>query len=95
MKVVITNNLSVEIQRDDGWYVYDIDLEECDSSAQLLDYLFQVFGKSWCTPQLIADVMRALNKVCLDRFGLPVQGVFCSFGYDSKVDWINNTTQRL
>ena len=94
MKVVATSNLSVEICDDDGRYVYDIDLEECVSSAQLLDYLFQVFRKSWCTPQVIADVMRVVDGACMERFGLPAQGVFCSFGYDSNVDWVNSTTER-
>jgi hypothetical protein len=30
-----------------GGYRYEIDLEECDSSAQVLDWICQIAGKTW------------------------------------------------
>lgn len=59
---------------------YEIDLEEIKSSAAILDWLFQVAGKSWATPQVLADLVEALDEV------LDPQANFCSDGEEQGGD---------
>ena len=55
---------------------YEIDLEEIASSAAILDWVFQVAAKAWATPQVIADLMAALDEV------LQPQANFCPGGME-------------
>lgn len=47
MKAVLESNLTIQILNDFGYWIYEIDLERCTGSAGVLDYLFQIFHKSW------------------------------------------------
>ena len=55
----------------DGYYV---DLEDCTTSAHLLDWIFQVARKSWADDRAIAGLVRALDDV------LHPQAHLCSSG---------------
>ena len=95
------DSLTIQIVDDNNWCThYEIDLEECVDSARLLDYIFQVQSKTWCTPELIAQVLDVLNSACVQYFGKPVQGAFCPMGAGRKVTWPKRspltlvTTQR-
>lgn len=79
-------NLTITIN-DGTREIYEIDLQRCNDSARLLDYIFQIHNKTWCTPKLIKDLLNTLEKACQDVFDNYVQGVFCSMGHDYKVDW--------
>ncbi len=59
---------------------YEIDLEDCGSSAQMLDWIFQICSKAWATPQDLGDLVQALNDL------LRPQATICSFGTDKKLD---------
>lgn len=59
---------------------YEIDLNECNTSAEILDWIFQVAGKSWATDKTIADLIRALEDL-ID----PQQNI-CSWGVDRPFD---------
>ena len=64
-------------------YVYNIDLETCMNSAQLLDWIMQVAHKSWCTPELLHGLIHFID----DNVG-GIQSVFCSDGIDNEIkDW--------
>ena len=57
---------------------YEIDVEEITSSAQLLDWLFQVYR--WTTPQEHYDLMQAFR----DTFH--PQANLCSGGGDKRIE---------
>lgn len=87
MRVVLADNLTIQILTDSGSWLYEIDLERCQGSAALLDALFQVLYKSWCTPQVIFDIMWQVEAACKKYQRNSVQGTFCSLGIDHKVSW--------
>jgi hypothetical protein len=58
---------------------YWVDLERCLSSAQVLDWIAQVAGKSWATDEVLAGLVRALNDV------LYLQGHLCGWGVDHEL----------
>jgi hypothetical protein len=70
---------------------YEIDLEMCNTAAQLLDYIAQVSYKTWMTPELFDDLFRTIKQACKDIIGNSIQGVFCPSGQDTKVDWKKGT----
>lgn len=58
---------------DDPTIQYEIDLECCQTSAAMLDWIMQVANKAWATDSVIADLVRALNRI------LEPQATLCSF----------------
>lgn len=56
--------------------LYEIDLERCRTSAQLLDWVMQVAGKLWATDAVLAGLVRALDAY------LDPQTRLCSFGME-------------
>lgn len=67
----LTLNLTVR-----PWY--EIDLERCNTSAQVLDWIIQIAKKRWATPEIIADLAKILDR-CLD-----IQKNICSTGVNRK-----------
>ena len=59
---------------------YEVDLERCTTSAQVLDWIVQVSKKTWATDAIVADLVRALDDV------LDMQGTLCPFGQARIVD---------
>lgn len=53
---------------------YEVDLEQCTTSAEVLDWIAQVATKPWATDEVIAGLVRALNDV------LAPQEHLCSSG---------------
>jgi len=45
-----------------GWW-YHIDLLECGTSAQQLDWIFQVSEKTWATPEVVAGLINGLRDL--------------------------------
>jgi hypothetical protein len=43
-----------------GSYEYDITLKRCKTAAQCLDWIHQVNGKTWATPELMKDFITIL-----------------------------------
>lgn len=60
--------------RDSDGAAYEVDLEECLDSAEVLDWIMQVAQKSWATDAVIAGLVRGLAE-CLDP-----QANLCSGG---------------
>lgn len=73
------NNLTLSIMRQ-GHEVYYVDLEQCTTSAQLLDRIFQIAGKTWVSPTLMGLIIKALDT-CLYP-----QATLCSCGMDSTIE---------
>jgi hypothetical protein len=55
---------------------YDIDLERCSTSAEMLDWIFQIASKTWCSPITLAGLVRAFDEL------LHPQGYLCSSGVE-------------
>ncbi|WP_008310422.1 hypothetical protein [Leptolyngbya sp. PCC 6406] len=59
---------------------YEIDLEEIHSSADILDWIFQILGKEWGDTITIYNLLVAFEEI------LNPQANYCSFGQDKSVD---------
>ena len=59
---------------------YEIDLEEIDSSASILDWIFQVRGKNWADAQTVYDLLNAFREI------LHPQANYCSYEEDKRAD---------
>lgn len=70
-----------------GAYPYEVDLEECNDPAQLLDYILQVSDKPWCDRALAGELLAAVETACRKKFGTNAQGVFCPCGKPRRVNW--------
>ncbi|HWC38370.1 MAG TPA: hypothetical protein VG476_07565 [Acidimicrobiales bacterium] len=60
-------------------YEYSVLLDKCITCAQVLDSIAQVAGKTWATPEVVGDLVAALD----DLLGL--QTNYCSNGVDRGV----------
>ena len=64
---------------------YEVDLTECNSAAEILDWIFQVAGKSWADNRTVTTLIEALEDL------LDPQANVCSWGRDKHF----NSTQWL
>ena len=67
---------NLALDHDDG---YQIDLERCTSSAQLLDYLPQIRMKSWADCDDVRELLEAFDAL------LRPQAHLCSFGQHKQI----------
>jgi hypothetical protein len=63
----------------DATELYEVDLEECSDSAEVLDWIVQVHEKTWATPPVFHALVEALDDL------LDLQANYCSFGTSKKV----------
>lgn len=59
-----------------GKWTYEVDLDECGTSAAVLDWIVQVAGKIWATDEVVAGLVRKLDEV------LDLQATLCSGGVE-------------
>lgn len=57
---------------------YELDLEKMATSAEVLDTIFQVSNKLWCSPKDAGDLLDALRDT------INPQGTLCSCGRNKK-----------
>jgi hypothetical protein len=54
----------LDLQDDDGRRLYEVDVEDARrSSAEALDWIVQVAGKTWATDRIVAGLVRALDDL--------------------------------
>jgi hypothetical protein len=58
---------------------YEIDLERCLTSAEVLDWIAQIEAKSWCDVECLNGLVRAFCDL------LRPQEVMCSFGQSREI----------
>lgn len=68
----------------DGDWTYEVDLERCTASAEVLDWIAQICGKEWLADhdadaQIVGHLVKALDDV------LGLQANLCSFGMDREM----------
>jgi hypothetical protein len=59
--------------------LYWVDLEDCDTAAQVLDWIAQVARKTWADDTTLAGLVRALNDV------LNLQSSLCPSGQSKRM----------
>jgi mRNA-degrading endonuclease HigB of HigAB toxin-antitoxin module len=55
---------------------YPIPLDRCNNSSQILDWIYQIYSKSWAEPQDVYALISAFNDI------VRVQDQICCFGID-------------
>jgi len=60
--------------------LYRIDLERCATSAQVLDWIFQVRDKTWCSPLDIGHLADAFRDI------IDPQANLCSFAISKAIN---------
>src|SRR5271157_2038406 len=78
-------NLVLKVHHGKTWY--EIELRGCNDPAQILDWIFQLNGKTWMTTALMGQVVRAFDNACYEIFGEGIQGTFCPFGASKRAKW--------
>lgn len=77
----------ITIYDQDGKEIYDFNLNRVTTSAQMLDWIYQVKTKRWCTPEILFAVIDVFDSACRKYLNATVQGAFCPFGNDHQVSW--------
>jgi hypothetical protein len=67
------------VHGDDDGHEYEVDIEECRTSAKALDLILQVSKKTWSTDADVANLLAALNDL------IDPQATLCSFGEDKRI----------
>lgn len=70
---------TLELRHDTGWLRYEIDLERCLTTGQMLDWVLQIAGKRYATPVVVAGLVNALNAL------VRPQRRMCSFGASGSI----------
>jgi len=66
--------------------LYEIDMEEINTNPEeLLDYIFQIAGKNWCTPEVLKDFINCIENACQKMYGINAQGVYCHHKNPPKI----------
>lgn len=64
---------------DEGREEYEVDPEECTTSAKTLDFIAQVSRKTWASREDVGNLVAALDDL------LDIQSNLCSFGEDKRI----------
>ena len=72
-KRLLTLSLSLEGVPNGGRGYY-IDLAQCQTSAEMLDWIMQVAGKDWATDWVLASLVRDLNRLLIPQRTLCASG---------------------
>ena len=70
--------LEIEYYDEEGKYKYGVDLQRCNSCAEVLDWIFQLNDKRWCGYECTGHLVQAIRDL-LNRN-------FCSGGQDRPFD---------
>ena len=67
------SNNTLEYHDNEGRFLYYVDFDRCRTSAQVLDWIFQIHQKDWCSAQDMHDLLKAICYV------IDPQANLCSF----------------
>lgn len=68
-------SLDTETRVLDGPKGYYVDLDQCQTSAQVLDWVVQVATKSWADAEVVMGLLRAINDILRPQSNLCSSGV--------------------
>jgi len=84
------NPSSIELEYwRDGRRFYAVDLERCNTSAQILDWIFQLKGKTWFSPEGLWELLEAF-----DLLANTIQSKVCSFGRDKPFNFAERLREQ-
>jgi D-glycero-D-manno-heptose 1,7-bisphosphate phosphatase len=66
---------------------HEIDLREWTSATAMLDTILGITRKPWCTPQILFDLLMAVEESSRAVYGTSAQDVFCRRDQDQPVEW--------
>lgn len=67
---------------------YEIPLSRLRCGSQVVDFVFQIQQKMWCTPTMLRDFVRAIELACTLLFeSSSAQGRLCPFGRNTVTTW--------
>ena len=70
---------------------YEVDLERCNTSVEVLDWIIQVSRKVWATDEMIGSLVRQMDRC------LAIQENICGCGVDKPFNarkWLLSTKGR-
>ena len=68
------DNLTLQLLSEHGRLKYEVDLEQCRTAAETLDWIAQIAGKKWTTDRIVGGLVRELD------YRLSLQGNLCGGG---------------
>src|SRR5579884_4039058 len=68
---------------------YGLPLEEITDSGELVDWIFQIRAKDWATPQILADLLEALEFILAPRAHYGSQGMTQPFDVKTHLERLN------
>lgn len=68
------------VLEENGSEAYAVPLEEMTDSARMLDWIFQLKGKTWATNDIMGDMLSALDDL------IGPQGTLCSGGHGKTLN---------
>jgi hypothetical protein len=66
---------------------HEIDLNECTDAARMLDALLLLSRKTWCTPDILFDVVLCMEEASQKVHNTTAQNVFCPLGQFRSTTW--------
>ncbi|BAY27259.1 hypothetical protein NIES2100_70820 [Calothrix sp. NIES-2100] len=80
------DNLTIQIECN-GSHYYEIDLEQCNNSIDLLDWIFQIHSKTWAESSSLLDlILTVVDDACYAVHGKDIRTLFLS---SKTLDWNN------
>jgi hypothetical protein len=77
------------VYEEDGREQYAVDLKDMDSSARMMDWVFQVNMKAWATREDVGNLIEALDDL------FRPQATLCSGGADKRMNATEYLRKRL
>jgi len=68
-------DFALDHRNEKGQVDYQVALEQCTTSAQVLDWIMQVLGKTWATDATVAGLVRQLDRLLRPQKTLCSRGV--------------------
>jgi hypothetical protein len=69
-----TNVINLHVY--EGNRSYEVDLDRCETAAELADWLFHLAGKRWCKGSVLTDFIRTLERAIEERHGQDAREYF-------------------
>ena len=70
-------------------YIYEIPLNRCNSSSEILDWVLQLNEKTWVKndPKVLIGFLDILEELSFKYYNDNLQGVVCPFGKSLIINW--------
>lgn len=78
-----------------GEEFYEVDLETCLTSAQLLDWIYELRRQWWGNSVVVEQFLECVDEACRQVFGVPAPAAVCPDGVAHRVDWIGGKAERI